>query len=886
MPLSPFHAYYFASALSSYAYGREKLAAAFAASDIEIYPFQVAAARFALRSPFLKGAVLCDDGSLGKTYEALLAVTQKWYEDRQKILIVVPTPLLGQWVELIDRRFAVPLFTVADQRGFQKFAEAGQTNPFRQAGLVITTYDFAAEKAEFIGQIEWDAVVFEEAHHLRRVHTGENKKVAAIAEAVNGAFKLLLTATPIQNSIMDLYGLINFIDDQVFYDEAAFYRRYFRKPENYDELAERVRPFCFRTRRDQVENYVKIPQRLPLTVEYSLTKPEQTLHQLLDAYLKKPDKIAFPKMDRYDLTLMLFRSFSSSPAAFESTLRGVVKRLEKMRAEGGSAAVAQELAEFHEMLRVTESLATSAKAEALLTTLQQSLAELKKLGAAPKALIFTDNVSTQKYLYTLLDQGPYKGKVLLFNGSNSRDYTLMASFRDRAQIMIATDLAAEGFNLEFCPLVINYDLPYNALQVEQRVSRCHRQGQQSDVMVVNFLNRDNFADVRLLELINKRSLQFGGIFGLADDWLGDFSRDLAEGLGRVLSLARSKADIDQAFDEVLEKHKAENQALVQAAQETLFTSFTHEISRDVVVSPQYFKDKVREINDRLWQVTKYFFAAKDGYTCEDGTRTLRVGITPAKVFTGTRLGRREYSMDDRSLPKSGWYTIVSPLAGNILGEIFWRGIPDRGEVVVEGPLEPCTLAYYQVEARGTRWDSWSHYVFTGKTQSGARLSDEECRRIMDLSVAEFSTSGRAYGRRAGLSKPKEAVPFDRLINPELFITETLRTLSQSRNEEIDKLKAYTVEAKVDLERRLDTLRHQIKEAESALAQAADPDMRLEAQKVLNTKRQELQAAEQNLFLDKMRLEADLEKKTEEITNQIKLTAEVKRIFIVTFKGER
>lgn len=213
---------------------------------------------------------------------------------------------------------------------------------------------------------------------------------------------------------------------------------------------------------------------------------------------------------------------------------------------------------------------------------------------------------------------------MTYGGGNSRDYGLMDRFQNEASILIATDLAAEGFNLEFCSLVINYDLPYNALKVEQRVGRCHRQGQANDVLVVNFLCREIFSDVRLLELINKRLLQFDGVFGLAEDWLGQFGR--AEEYGQAAAQARDKVEIEAAFERSLEEHKAANQALVRTAEEALFSGFTEEINREALVSPRYLKDRIKAVNDSLWAVTRWFFAGKEGYDLDDETRTLRIGF--------------------------------------------------------------------------------------------------------------------------------------------------------------------------------------------------------------------------------------------------------------------
>jgi hypothetical protein len=293
MTLSPFHAMHMARTLSGYTFGKDKLVAAYAASNIEVYPHQVAAALFALRSPCLKGCILCDDGSLGKSIEAMLVITQAWYEGRERIIIIVPTPLIGQWAEIMDSHFSVPFYAINSNTDWNEQIQAGVNNPFEQDGIILTTYDFAAEKAEYLSKITWHIAVFEEAHHLRRFYTGEHKTASAIREATGDAFKLLLTATPMQNSIMDLYGLITFIDETALGDADEFYKRYFRKPENYPELSATASRYCFRTLRTQVENYVPIPERIIVTANYPLSAEEEKLAALVDAYLKKPDNCRF-----------------------------------------------------------------------------------------------------------------------------------------------------------------------------------------------------------------------------------------------------------------------------------------------------------------------------------------------------------------------------------------------------------------------------------------------------------------------------------------------------------------------------------------------------------------------------------------------------------------
>lgn len=196
-------------------------------------------------------------------------------------------------------------------------------------------------------------------------------------------------------------------------------------------------------------SYVKIPERIPITVEYTLSPDEQRLYELLKAYIEREQKTAFPKMERYDLALMLFRTLSSSSFALERTLKGVVKRLEELHRKEDNPSIADELTEVRRMHGLAAGITDNTKSREFLSALKTGFAELKKRGANRKALIFTENRATQKYLSALLEFHGYKGKVLVYNGDKTRDYTIMERFEKEARILITTDIAAEGFNLEF-----------------------------------------------------------------------------------------------------------------------------------------------------------------------------------------------------------------------------------------------------------------------------------------------------------------------------------------------------------------------------------------------------------------------------------------------------
>ena len=360
---------------------------------------------------------------------------------------------------------------------------------------------------------------------------------------------------------MDLYGLIGFIDETLLPGEKEFLVRYLRRPENYPELSEQVSRYCFRTLRSQAKHYAKVTERVLLTVEYTPGKAERQLYELLYAYINQPEKKAFPEMNQYDLALRLLGLVGSSTAAILQTIKGIVKRLQ------GLENAAEELPQWQEIQTVAESIPQDAKAGELLTVLKQGFSLMKKTGAKQKAVIFTESVETQKMLQHLLS-GQYR--TLAYNGS--ADYSVIRQFKEDGDVLISTDNGAKGFNLEEAAFIIHYDLPYNTLKLEQRIDRCHRLGQENDVLSVAFIDKNNFADVRKLELVNKRMLVTDGVFGITDDVLGGFTDDVKAAFPVIAQRLRPRAQIEQAYRQTLSTHEEDNRQTVSAAEDILFTT--------------------------------------------------------------------------------------------------------------------------------------------------------------------------------------------------------------------------------------------------------------------------------------------------------------------------
>ncbi len=407
MKQTPFRDYYIARILETLP-DEEWFMPVYASSNSKIYPFQVAAAGFALHSPYLKGAVLCDEAGLGKSHEAMLVITQKWLEGQRRILLSVPNAdLLFQWTQLMDEFYSVPYVVLSSRAQWDALVTVDDPNTFLQNAVVVTTYDFAVANEEAAKAVPWDLTVFDEASALSAVYQEGNQQARALKRIAGGGFKLLLTGTPIEKNIMDLYGLIWFIDETVLPEEREFLACYLRRPEHYPELSERVSPYCFRTLRAQARSYAKVTRRVLLTDEYSPTSKEQALYDLLYAYVNQPVKLAFPEMDPYDLALRLLGLQGSSTTAISQTIRGVIRRLEYL------PNAQAELAQWRQMEAAAAEIKQDAKAVELLDALRLGFAVMKKRGAAKKAVIFTESAETQKMLHRLLKD---KYQTFLYHG--------------------------------------------------------------------------------------------------------------------------------------------------------------------------------------------------------------------------------------------------------------------------------------------------------------------------------------------------------------------------------------------------------------------------------------------------------------------------------------
>lgn len=622
------------------------LARSIANARVDLNPHQVEASLFALRSPYSKGVLLADEVGLGKTIEAGLVLSQRWAERHRKLLLILPATLRNQWARELEDKFYLPS-VILDRREYNRLKRENNGNPFDQRDkIIVVSYQFAAQHKDEIRRIPWDLVVIDEAHRLRNVYKPNAKTAQALQYAIEDANKLLLTATPLQNSLLELYGLASFIDPHIFGDIDSFKEQFVRGVGDEVlrnlELRTRLAPLCTRTLRKQVQEYIRFTRRVPLTQEFYPTDEEHHLYESLSAYLQRDVLHALPASQRKLMTLVLRKLLASSTFAVAATLQRLIYRLENLLDAGPEfwdeteteedllddeeeelfgdgefepepdpltikELVEEELAELRTYAMLAANITNNTKGEALVKALQMAFEQTAALGGPRKAVVFTESRKTQRYLLELLNDSGYAGEVVLLNGTNTDPEctevynrwverhgerlarqeskqvamrtALVDEFRDHATILISTEAGAEGLNLQFCSLVVNYDLPWNPQRVEQRIGRCHRYGQQHDVVVLNFLNKRNEADQRVYEILSQKFQLFDGVFGSSDEVLGALESgiDVERRIMDVYQSCRTQEEIAAAFDALQKSLDEQIQARLAQTRQVLMDNFDEEV---------------------------------------------------------------------------------------------------------------------------------------------------------------------------------------------------------------------------------------------------------------------------------------------------------------------
>ena len=818
MQLTEYHAKYLAHELNkrSSSTSIEKLAGTLMDARVDLNPHQVEAALFAFKSPLSNGAILADEVGLGKTIEAGLVLSQKWAEGKRRMLIVVPASLRKQWSQELADKFFLPS-QILEAKSVNAAMRMGNINPFEAEEILICSYPFAARHAEKLMLVRWDLVVLDEAHRLRNVYKTQNKTARALRTALINSPKVLLTATPLQNSLMELYGLVSFVDEYAFGDEKSFRSQYSRmtSPEQFSELKSRLQPFCHRTLRRQVMEYVKYTNRQPITQEFWPSDDEQALYDMVSDYLQRPSLYALPNAQRKLMTLVLRKLLASSTFAIAGALDSLANKLQRQlndneklvnRLEGleedfetleeyedeleleddqeplssdDIAAIKEEISDLIEFRELAVSISENAKGMALLDGLNAGFDKAAALGAEQKAIIFTESRRTQDYLVRLLSDNGYAGKLVLFNGSNSdeqskkiyRDWielhqgsdkitgsrtadmraALVDYFRNNAQIMIATEAAAEGINLQFCSLLVNYDMPWNPQRIEQRIGRCHRYGQKHDVVVINFLNKANAADQRVYELLDEKFNLFSGVFGASDGVLGAIESgiDFEQRIVEIYQTCRDPEQIAFQFEELRKELDEQINLAMDDTRQKLLENFDAEVHDKLKVNLQESKAYLDKYSLWLWQITEFALHGFADFSPSEQGKNYRFELMtlPNTANPDIPLGCYEIGKD---IQDAHVYRLGHPLAKRVIEQLIAADTPTTHlqfdvtnhpqQINALQPLigQSGIMSLHKLAITGAETED--HLVFVGITDAGDVLSADQMRRMFTLSARNLGPS--------------------------------------------------------------------------------------------------------------------------------------------------
>lgn len=791
----------------------EKLNTSIRSANVDLNPHQVDAAVFAFNSPLSRGAILADEVGLGKTIEAGLVINQLWVEGQRRILILVPASLRTQWADELKEKFDLES-TILDSKVLKQLQETTESfYPLDNPKIFVASHNFAYKNEKQVKNTPWDLVVIDEAHRLRNVYRKGNKTAKKLRETIANRPKLLLTATPLQNSLMELFGLVSFIDEKYLGnpDGSSFKYLYVQprgtnnetQKSRLSDLRERLMGkidsasgeteggIVTRTLRKQVRGLIPFTNRFNITEDFNPNENEVELYNSVSEYIQRPFLASTRATQRHMMELVYRKILASSSFAIAGTLYRVSqflgKRLQKElkipiaeiqtiadevkkdaeqiykrefaafvvekveevvdqeqisiledvelspddlqeeddEAEQDELAKLEEgedsekelseikereidhkftkeeiIKEFQDVLRfyfLATSIDKNQKSQSLIRALKKVFDYADKKKWPKKAVIFTESRRTQDHLENILSLAGYKDKITLFNGSNASKrakeiYSEWAeTFPEEAEknprsislrkaliwkfktlpegLLITTEAGAEGINLQFCNIVVNYDLPWNPQRVEQRIGRCHRYGQELDVLVINFLNKRNYADERVYELLREKIKLFGNLFDFSDKILGTEEQtndgyevreialgSLDSGVGferKVLNIyqkCRTKEQIEKEFNQLELTLANEIEEKFENTQRKVIQHFDEEVREKLRLRSEKIAEMLGKFDRDLERYLKFIF--------QSGLK---------------EIGTNRYQVS--SLPKN----LDKQIYGNLIGKVLGIGTVSDGE---------------------------------------------------------------------------------------------------------------------------------------------------------------------------------------------------------------
>lgn len=921
----------------------DKLTASLQDAQVDLTPHQVEAALFAFKSPLSKGAILADEVGLGKTIEAGIILSQHWSEHKRRLLVICPANLRKQWAGELQEKFFLPS-VIMESKSFNEAVENGCLNPFDTENIVICSLQFAKTKAAYIKRTAWDLVIVDEAHRLRNVYKPQNRIANVIKESIEARKKILMTATPLQNSILELYGLVSIIDDYVFGDLRSFKSQFGHNltEQDYMELRRRLQPVCKRTLRRQVLEYIKYTKRIAIVEEFFPSENEQKLYDMVTDYLSKPRLYALPNSQRQLMTLILRKLLASSTYAIYGTICSLIARLQTMLDRNKAASIGdndivneyaddndewvdaeevetyeaeelhpvdiegirKEIKELETFRDLAEKIRKNSKAEHLFVALDKGFEQLRSLGAAPKALIFTESRRTQEFLYELLEKRGYKGRVVRFNGTNSdkestaiyrawmdkykdtakitgsptadRRAAIVDYFRNEATIMIATEAAAEGINLQFCSLIVNYDMPWNPQRIEQRIGRCHRYGQKFDVVVINFLNKGNAADVRVYDLLDQKFQLFNGVFGASDEVLGSIGSgvDFEKRIAQIYNECRTTVEIERAFDALQAELQEQISEKVLKARSALLENFDESVKEKLRDNLAQSHKNLDQFEKRLWMLTKHVLRQEAVFDEERFSFTLRAN---GDVYTLSKEGENEVERPYRigcPLAKEVLAQYLAPFQESACVEFDYTRTEGRTKLLEDLVGQGGVMRVEKISIDS--FEQEDHLVIACQTESGDWVYPEIAEKMLMLPACLLSAAHIEESVAVCLSDRVEE------MNQEILSSSSDRN-NRFFDEEMEKLDSWADDMKLALEHEISDLDQEIKLRKSEARKISRLEERVKAQRAIKDLERKRVEKRQNLYVAQDEIDEKKEVLLNKIEKMLKQKVERKCLFMIKWK---
>jgi len=952
--ITEYHAKYFAYELTKLGGGGiEKLSQSLMNATVDLNPHQVEAALFALRSPFSSGSLLADEVGLGKTIEAGLILSQLWAENRRKIIIVLPASLRKQWQIELEEKFNLPS-EILESRSAAKIMKEGPISIETKNKIILCSYNFASKYALELSTVDWDLVVFDEAHKMRNSYRESSKMGQSIRWAFEGRRKLLLTATPFQNTLSKLYGLCSLIDEYFFGDFPTFRTMYATADGNIDELRTRLRTICKRTLRKDVLEFVKYTERKVETISFKPTDDEHRLYLAVTSLMQREDTYAVPKRQKHLTSVVLHKMLASSPVALASTLKKILKRLEILKEEGGTKGIDiefdddffdedlfeeiqetqededniveaemdikkldAEIEEIRDYIKWAESIGEDTKTSYLLKALDIGYRHMEKMGAQKKAVIFTESRKTQKFLIEYLERNGFSGKVISFSGTNSdlkesgvmdwwkNNYpdkitgtaaidtrqAIVDYFKEKAEILVATEAAGEGINLQFCSLLINYDLPWNPQRVEQRIGRIHRYGQKHDVVVVNFLNSRNKTDIRVYELLRYKFNLFEGVMGASDEVIGELQNAAAfeKRLAEIYRSCRSPEEIDRKFDELQKELDEQIKSRMSETREKVLEHFDEDVHALLKINYDDALQQMDSINKKFWKVTKHVLNNRAVF--DDNDLSFLLNNPPEKnIHTGKyRLNVKKDVRSKENYDESfseRVYRISHPLGVHCIK--YSKECPTPPKTVTFNLSEyPAKLSVLE-KIKGKRGilklkrvviesvDTQERLLFSARTDDNKPIDTDTVEKLFRLS-AKVEDSFMIE------DKVLQNIEKDSKLNKNAAIREAFEENSKFFKERREELYRWAEDVIAASERELKNIKNDLRNAEKESRQAVTVEEQKEAEEKIQKLMRAKRKAREKIFEVEDEIEIKRDKLIEKLESGLKQKVTEEDIFTIAFE---